>query len=154
MCQTRQRNRKMSSTPRIPCGRAHHSDDRRTIVSRAKLVSSSFIAVHSHQNVEVISTINLIHQSSHQFLKFSVEPTPLAIFHDWTMDHPMDFHPVTAIEPSMQRISGRNNKGQQQSQGFFPKFLNSFFNSMVSTISVTVTNVFTRKIGHSNLLLH
>jgi hypothetical protein len=68
------------------------------------------------------------------------------------MDHAMDFHPVTAIEPSMQRISGRNNTGQsQQSKGFFPKFFNSFFNSMVSTISVTVTNVFTRKIHLSNL---
>jgi hypothetical protein len=74
----------------------------------------------------------------------SVEATPLAIISDWSVNHPIDFQPANKVEPSMQRLSGRNKNPFNRQQGYFTKFLNGLFNSIVSTVNVTVTNVFTR----------
>ncbi|EFX82073.1 hypothetical protein DAPPUDRAFT_101458 [Daphnia pulex] len=86
----------------------------------------------------------------HQFIAtqtFSVEATPLAIIPDW------DFHQppasINQVEPSMQqqRLSGRNQNPFNRQQGYLSKFLNGLFNSIVSTINVTVTNVFTHTLS-------
>jgi hypothetical protein len=72
-----------------------------------------------------------------------VEATPLAIISDWSVNnYPINFQPpASKVEPS---ISGRNKNPFNRQQGYFTKFLNGLFNSIVSTVNVTLTNVFTR----------
>ncbi|XP_046642694.1 uncharacterized protein LOC124327741 [Daphnia pulicaria] len=88
-------------------------------------------------------------QSHWQFIPtqtFSVEATPLAIISDWSVNnYPINFQPpASKVEPS---ISGRNKNPFNRQQGYFTKFLNGLFNSIVSTVNVTVTNVFTHTLS-------
>jgi hypothetical protein len=81
-----------------------------------------------------------------------VEATPLAIISDWSVNnYPINFQPpASKVEPS---ISGRNKNPFNRQQGYFTKFLNGLFNSIVSTVNVTLTNVFTRIIPLSSSLI-